>query len=127
MTKKQEREIIFNKYSGKCAYCGDPLPNRWHVDHIDPVIRDIIYVKGKGYTTGKNMLKPELDVLENKNPACPKCNIMKHSSDIEGFRNMILNFVKSLNTYSNQYKFAKKYGLVSENEQKVTFYFETLK
>ncbi len=51
---------------------------------------------------------------------------MKHSSDVEGFRCMILAFVKSLNEYSNQYKFAKKYGLVSENEQRVEFYFERL-
>lgn len=126
LTKKQERKILFDKYNGKCAYCGCDLPDRWHADHIDPVIRDIVYVKGKGYTTGKDMLKPELDVLENKNPACPKCNIMKHSSDIEGFRCMILAFVKSLNEYSNQYKFAKKFGLISENEQRVEFYFERL-
>ena len=126
LTKKQERELIFNKYGGKCAYCGCDLPDRWHVDHIDPVIRDIVYVKGKGRVTGKDMLKPELDVIGNKNPACPSCNIMKHSSNIEGFRNMILGFVNSLSQYSTQYKFAKKYGLISENEQKVEFYFESL-
>lgn len=126
MTKKEERNKIFKKYNGKCAYCGCDLPNKWHIDHINPVIRDLIHIPGKGYITGKEMLKPELDILENKNPACPSCNIMKHSSDIEGFRFMILGFVKSLNKYSNQYKFAKKFGLINENEQKVTFYFESL-
>jgi 5-methylcytosine-specific restriction endonuclease McrA len=38
--KKQIREQIFNKYSGKCAYCGTGLEKGWHVDHIEPVVRD---------------------------------------------------------------------------------------
>lgn len=118
MTKKQERKILYNKYGGKCAYCGEKLPDRWHADHIDPVVRNVL--------TGVKS-KPELDVLKNKNPACPSCNIMKHSYDIETFRFIISQFVNSLNQYSNQYKFAKKFGLVSENEQKVEFYFEKVK
>ena len=125
--KNKDREIIFNKFNGKCAYCGCKLEKGWHVDHIDPVIRELKHVKGKGYIASNTMLKPELDILENKNPSCASCNIMKHSSDIEGFRLMILGFVKSLNKYSNQYKFAKKFGLISENEQQVKYYFEKIK
>ena len=34
MTKK-ERELIFNKYNGKCAYCGCELKKGWHIDHIE--------------------------------------------------------------------------------------------
>jgi hypothetical protein len=37
--KKSEREIVFNKYGGKCAYCGCYLQKGWHVDHAEPVIR----------------------------------------------------------------------------------------
>lgn len=37
--KKNERLAVFNKYGGKCAYCGEPLVKGWHVDHIKPIRR----------------------------------------------------------------------------------------
>jgi 5-methylcytosine-specific restriction endonuclease McrA len=38
MTKK-DRQLIFDKYNGKCAYCGCDLKKGWHVDHVEPVRR----------------------------------------------------------------------------------------
>jgi 5-methylcytosine-specific restriction endonuclease McrA len=113
MTKK-DRQIVFDKYNGKCAYCGCELTKGWHVDHIEPIVRN-----KKG--TCRN---PENESLENYNPACASCNIQKNSFTIEQFRENIKNFVNSLNKYSNQYKFVKKYGLVTENYTEVKFYFE---
>ena len=34
---QKDRQILFNKYEGKCAYCGDDLKKGWHVDHIEPI------------------------------------------------------------------------------------------
>ena len=116
MTKK-ERELIFNKYNGKCAYCGCELKKGFHVDHIEPIVRN--WLNG-------TCEKPENENLENYNPSCPSCNIQKNSYTLEQFRENIKQFVNSLNQYSTQYKFAKKYGLVSENEIDVKFYFETI-
>jgi len=36
---KAEREKIFNKYNGRCSYCGCVLEKGWHVDEIEPCIR----------------------------------------------------------------------------------------
>ena len=68
--------------------------------------------------------KPENENFENLNPACPSCNIQKNSYSLEQFRENIKEFVGSLNKYSTQYKFAKKYGLIEETEIEVKFYFE---
>lgn len=38
--KKSDREKIFNKYDGRCAYCGEALVKGWHVDEIEPVVRN---------------------------------------------------------------------------------------
>ena len=114
---KKERELIFNKYNGKCAYCGCELKKGFHVDHIEPIVRN--WLNG-------TCEKPENENLENYNPSCPSCNIQKNSYNLEQFRENIKQFVNSLNKYSTQYKFAKKYGLISENEIEVKFYFETL-
>lgn len=114
---KTTRELIRNKYNSKCAYCGVELGNRWHVDHIDPVVR--------GVDSGV-FSKPQNHNIENMNPSCASCNIQKNSFTLEQFRENIKQFVKSLNQYSTQYKFAKKYGLITETNIDVKFYFETL-
>ncbi len=148
--KKAERQIVFDKCNGKCAYCGCNLPERWHVDHVDPVERLYRRIGGNFVTkdTGLEATeddisngnykrlperivvvgygKPENDTLENMMPACPSCNINKHSMNLEEFRAFIERFVVSLNKTNVQYKVAKRYGLIQETTIPVQFYFETL-
>ena len=57
-------------------------------------------------------------------PACASCNRMKSNETIEQFRATIKRFINSLNRYSVQYRFAKLYGLVEENDIEVEFWFE---
>lgn len=117
MTRKQERELIYNKYGGRCAYCGYQLQKGWHMDHLEPVKR---YMRG-GHKERRN---PNNDTVKNKMPSCPSCNINKHSMSLERFRKVIAGYVTSLQEYSVQYRMAKKYGLVKETENPVKFYFE---
>lgn len=150
--KKGEREIIFNKYGGRCSYCGDPLQKGWHIDHAEAIERKQ-KLTGGGYfhlDTGKPLTevdieqamrdnkveyrkdkpvpngcyKPENDVIENMMPSCPSCNINKHSMNIEEFRAFIGRFINSLNRDSVQYKIAKRYDLIKETKKPVIFYFE---
>lgn len=111
------RKTVFEKYEGHCAYCGCELPKIWHIDHMLPVQRSPF--------TGEK-LHPERDHIDNMMPSCPSCNINKHSETLEQFRKMIKGYMKHLNEISTQFKMAKKYGLVSENDIEVKFYFETL-
>ncbi len=37
--KKKDRELVFNKYGGRCSYCGEILQKGWHVDELEPCIR----------------------------------------------------------------------------------------
>ena len=112
---KQQRAELRNKYDGRCAYCGCELSDRWHADHIEPVVRN--WWDG----TCKN---PHNHVLENLNPSCPSCNIVKSSMSLDAFRKVIGGFITSLNRDSTQYKFAKRYGLLEEKEIEVKFWFE---
>jgi len=114
---KIDRLKIYEKYDGHCAYCGEKIKmDNWHIDHIEPVLRDI-------YT--KKYDKEKFDVEENLNPSCRSCNVIKNSFTLEQFRENVQNFVNSLNSHSTQYKFAKKYNLIKETDKKVKFYFET--
>ncbi len=119
------RRTIWNKSGGKCWYCGCDLSEKgWHADHFEPIRRDFKYISGVGFRTTGECDHPERDNEDNKVPACASCNIQKSSNSLEGFRRSIQDFVNSLNSYHNQYKFAKKYGLVQETNEKVQFWFE---
>lgn len=114
--------MVFNKYGGKCAYCGNELVKGWHADHIIPLRRStpiIVSPKNKWQAKGS-------DSIENYNPACASCNINKRDRGIEDFRIFISNFLHSLNTRSIPYIFLKRYGLIEETNKPVIFYFETL-
>lgn len=133
MSKAKDRKLIFDKYGGRCSYCGCELQKGWHVDHIKPVRRAWRFKERDGeFFYGKNgmrlkeyyFLNPELDVIDNKIPSCPSCNINKHSASVEEFRSYIAQYVKSLNTRNVQYQMAKKYGLIEETLKPVIFYFE---
>jgi|SRR3990167_5909941 len=129
MTRKQIRELIFNKYGGRCAYCGVKLEKGWHVDEIEPVRR--LYHDEYDHDRKKYIRKivghrhPENLNVDNQNPACASCNINKHSDSLEEFRGLIEGFMYHLNNHSTQYKIAKRYGLVVETNKPVKFYFET--
>lgn len=152
--KKKDREIVFNKFGGKCAYCGIKLEKGWHVDEILPIRRKYEYLDSywqhketKERIRSRNNLPetelsnykfvnsklaqigcmyPERLNIDNQMPSCASCNINKHSMSLEEFRKLIQGFMKHLNELNTQYKIAKRYGLVKENIKPVVFYFETL-
>lgn len=133
---KGNRQKIFDKYGGRCAYCGCELQKGWHVDEIEPVRRSWKYkrkengsiIHGENFEPIKErfMLHPERLHLDNQNPACASCNINKHSDGLEEFRKMIAHFITTLNRDNTQYKIAKRYGLITETGIDVKFYFEKL-
>lgn len=129
--KTADRQKIFDKYGGRCAYCGCELQKGWHVDEINPVRRnystDWDDEKGKFVRKINGCVNPGGFHIDNQNPACPSCNINKHSDSLEQFRKMIAHFMVTLNRDSVQYKIAKRYGLIQETNIDVKFYFETLK
>ena len=116
MTKK-ERQIVFDKYEGHCAYCGCELEKGWHVDHKEPLERNPF--------TGLERYQ-ERKHIDNLMPSCASCNINKHSLPVESFRSLIKGFMKHLNEVNTQYKIAKRYGLVEETNNDVLFHFERI-
>lgn len=152
---KRDRDIIFNKYGKRCAYCGCELNKSFHVDELLPVVRKTKYEEGywRHTVTGEKIVSlmlipdgesrdnyqrvkprhvfdgytyPERLNIDNQMPSCASCNINKHSESLERFRESIKGYMKHLNEHSTQYKIAKRYGLVVETDIEVKFYFETL-
>lgn len=124
MTKK-ERQAIFDKFGGHCAYCGCPLQKGWHADHVKPIRRRLTYDHSKQKAVYNGDCRyPRRNCADNYFPACASCNINKHSMSVEDFRKLVGGFIKSLNRDSTQYRIAKRYGLLQEVEKPVVFFFE---
>jgi hypothetical protein len=122
---KAQRATLREKFGGCCAYCGQPLGDRWHADHFEAVQRCMV-VKGGRLVASGTMDKPGNDRLENLMPACVPCNLSKHSMTLEGWRGWLAGHINSLNQYHPIYRLVKAYGLVVETGAPVTFHFERI-
>ncbi|ENX41563.1 HNH endonuclease [Acinetobacter sp. NIPH 2100] len=115
LTEVQRAELKM-KFGGKCAYCGEDLNGKWHPDHLQAVVRDLV--------TGKPT-KPENDVYENLMPACTPCNHNKRSLSLESWRELLTHYrdVQVIRDCS-QIRHLMRFGLVEFVAKPVVFYFE---
>jgi len=121
---KSARVDLAARFDGRCAYCGSPLGDRWHADHMDPVIRETKYVRGKGYVQTGKVLHEARDCLENMMPACAPCNINKGSLCLEGWRRELGRTLEIMQRNYPTYRTAVRFGFVVELPQPVEFFFE---
>lgn len=109
---KKERDEVYAKFDGRCAYCGKPIEYKeMQVDHI--------------VSHMSHMGKDEVD---NYFPACPVCNRVKCSSTLDGFRSRIrrcgeIHRARKKPMMADSDKIAVSYGLTKEDHE-IEFYFE---
>lgn len=120
---KAQREAVKLKFGGRCAYCGEPLGDRWHADHFEAVVRDLEWKDGRLVATG-TMLRPQHDTLDNLMPACAPCNIDKGPNSLEWWRGKLQSATAVLARNNPTYRHAKRFGLVAETGASIKFYFE---
>lgn len=111
---KINRELVYNKFNGHCAYCGCAIPTSkdMQVDHIIP---KLLFNSRIGY---------DLNDILNLNPACKVCNNWKSIYSVEEFRIQMQNQVNAARRYSRNFRMAEKFGLVPQINTEVLFYFE---
>lgn len=129
LTKKQ-RATLHAMFDGCCAYCGQALGDKWHADHVEPVMRKLEFVRTPGKpttmrTTGEAWY-PERDHIGNLMPACVPCNIRKGGEDLESFRRGMERSIKVLRDNYSAYRHALRFGLIAERVGPVIFHFERI-
>lgn len=108
---KAERERVYQKYDGHCAYCGKKIEYKdMQVDHFKPLRA------WNAEDSGSNE-------MSNLMPSCRRCNHYKRANSLELFRRYIEEIPRKLKD-NYIYKVGLDYGLVAENFHKVEFYFE---
>ena len=104
---KRTRELVYQKYNGRCAYCGHEITlKEMQVDHIIPKRLD------------------GADSIENYNPSCRICNHYKRATRLEAWRNYFLGELIKRIKKIYIVKVAERYGMITFHEWDKKFYFE---
>jgi len=109
---KIDRQAVYDKYNGHCAYCGGQLTqSRMQIDHYWPQHLAHIF--------------PKLDNnrFENLMPSCQPCNIHKGGMEPEVWRGELQRQVSML-MKNAQFKRCLRFGQIIITEKPVVFYFE---
>lgn len=108
---KKIRETVYEKYGGRCAYCGRKIAYKdMQVDHFLPLRAWGIEDAGT-------------DDIANLMPSCRMCNHYKRANSIETFRRYIEEIPRKLRD-NYIYKVGVSYGEIVEKVHSVKFYFE---
>lgn len=103
---KVDRKAVYEKYGGRCAYCGRKIDIKdMQTDHLKP--------QRQGGT----------DEIDNLMPSCRRCNHYKRANPLDIFRSMLMSMEKKvLDTYLG--RVAQDYGMVEWKGWDGKFYFE---
>jgi len=119
---KVNREDVYKKCNGRCAYCGIEIDiKKMQVDHIKPHWHTINEQEATKY----NITKGSHDI-ENLNPSCSRCNKWKSTYNLEQFRKVIETSLMRLNRDTPNFRLARDYGLLKETPKEIKFYFEII-
>lgn len=117
---KINRQEVYNKCSGHCAYCGKEITiKEMQVDHIEPhwhTLTEQQAIKAK-ITKGSHD-------IENLNPSCSRCNKWKSTYSLETFREIVQTSINRLERDTPNFRLARDYGLLKVTSEPVIFFFE---
>ena len=107
---KAERQQVYEKYDGRCAYCGKEIEFKdMQVDHL-------VSLHNGG-----------ADSMDNYMPACRMCNHYKRTASLETFRKLISEIPHKLKRDSYIYRVGVAYGIIEPREDpKIRFHFEVM-
>jgi 5-methylcytosine-specific restriction endonuclease McrA len=115
---KSVRERVYNKYEGRCAYCGKVLEyKQMQVDHYYPQCKERFYSRRFGI---------DVHAEENLMPTCRRCNHYKRSATPKQFKTLMKTLHERLEAIYIL-KVAVDFGMATIQPFDGLFYFEKLK
>lgn len=121
--KDEVRRVVFEKYKGKCAYCGIKLEyDNFHVDHINAKFRKSTQSELSKWTNGSRL--KGRDTMCNYNPSCVSCNCSKSTFTIEKWREQLSLKKDRIKRDSSTYNILLRFKQIKESTSPIIFYFE---
>lgn len=119
---KETRRTVYEKYDGKCAYCGCVINYlKFHVDHIEAKFRRTTQAELKSW--GSDRIKGK-DHIGNYNPSCISCNSSKSTFTIETWRKELELKRERIKRDSSTYNLLIRFNQIKESYTPIKFYFE---
>ena len=107
---KEERIEIYNRFDGRCGYCGEKIDIKdMQVDHI-------VALRVGG-----------TDTLDNMICSCRSCNHYKSTYTLEIFKKQLQEIPNKLLRDSAIFRIALRYGLIEIKDKEIEFYFKEYK
>jgi 5-methylcytosine-specific restriction endonuclease McrA len=117
---KINREDVYLKYHGHCAYCGVEITiKQMQIDHIEPHWHTLTEMEAQ-----KSKLKKGSHDISNLNPSCARCNKWKSTYSLEQFREVIETSLNRLERDTPNFRLARDFGLIHVKPSKIIFFFE---
>lgn len=117
---KINRQQVYDKYDGHCAYCGVEITlKKMQVDHIEPHWHTFTEQEA----IRSNIKKGSHDI-DNLNPSCARCNKWKSTYTLEQFRKVVESSLDRLERDTPNFRLARDYGLIELKNKPVIFFFE---
>lgn len=128
---KYDRQKIYDKYGGHCAYCGCEIEFKaMQVDHVISQLNRESTMKNRHFLEDwipgflRHLTYDDLHHIDNLMPSCRSCNLYKSAMRLEVFRRELWLLVERLNKRVVIYKISKRYGTIQETNKPIQFYFE---
>lgn len=125
---KIDRNVIYQKFEGKCAYCGHKIKlNDMQIDHIIPKSTYSFHMQTRHKVPAflSHLTEQDVNHVDNLFPSCQVCNLRKLNYSLEDFRNEVTDLINILENKSQTYKMAKRFNFVkTKRVRSFKFYFE---
>jgi 5-methylcytosine-specific restriction endonuclease McrA len=114
---KGQRQMVFDKYKGHCAYCGKNMTiKEMQIDHMIPrwTLANHTYF---------NVTLDSIECYDNYMPSCRRCNHYKRGDTLEQYRNKMNTLHERIEKeYIN--KVGIDFGIITLKPFDGLFYFE---
>jgi len=133
MINKEKRLKVFQKYGGRCAYCGCEITlDDFQIDHVIPKSK-WMYIA--------HINEFDIDNIDNLMPTCSVCNHYKRALDLETFRHKWLGGLhkrikrvpknprteKGKRYKEYMQRILDRYGITEDKPFDGVFYFEKIR
>lgn len=114
---KPNRQSVYDKFDGRCAYCGDPIEFKaMQVDHL--------IAQWRLTDKQQSVTYDQVHCHENHMPSCRSCNKYKDGRSLEYFREGLEDQINILRRDRPTFRLAERFGLIECKPKPIVFYFE---
>lgn len=125
--KGVKRTLVFNMFSGHCAYCGKKITlSNFETDHIFSSVeyQSLQFANAEIFNPGTGELITSYNHLANLFPSCVSCNRIKKEDSLSVFRYHLSSYRDNIFVKNKMLRTLNALGLIVVMSKPVIFFYE---